>query len=141
MCRFGGAVTIKGRRGRLNAFGPCELRSQIPAVPVQDRARDRFEQHPLGAPHPVPSEEVRAAGTMKPGAPGPIVQDVRELRLHLVQVTGRMLVEDDDIGAQTLQAPVFLRLQDLPHQRRIVITDNPDEEDREIAGDGVRPQS
>ena len=129
------------RRGRLNTFGPCELRSQISAVPVQDRARDGFHEHALGAPHSVSSEEVRAARTMKPGAPGTVVQDVRELRLHLVQVTGRVLVEDDDIGTQTLQAPVFLRLQDLPHQRRIVITDNPDEEDREVAGDRVRPQS
>ena len=52
-----------------------------------------------------------------------------------------MLVEDDDVGAQPLQAPVLLRLQDLPHQRRIVVADDADEQDREIAGDGVRPQA
>ena len=42
---------------------------------------------------------------------------------------------------QALQAPVLLRLQHLPHQRHVVVADHADEQDRQIAGDGVRPQA
>ena len=37
--------------------------------------------------------------------------------LHLVEVVGRVLVQDDDVGAQTLDAPVLLRVQQLADER------------------------
>ena len=51
-----------------------------------------------------------------------------------------MLVEDDDVGAQPLQPPVLLRLQHLAHERHVVVADDADEQDRQVAGDRVRPQ-
>ena len=51
-----------------------------------------------------------------------------------------MLVEDDQVGAQTLDAPVFLRVQQLPHQRQAGGLGDAHEHDRQIAGDAVPPQ-
>ena len=42
---------------------------------------------------------------------------------------------------QALEAPVLLRLQHLPHQRHVVVADDAHEQDRQIAGDAVRPQA
>ena len=52
-----------------------------------------------------------------------------------------MLVQDDDIGAQPLQAPVLLRLQHLAHERHVVVADDAHEQDRQIAGNAVRPEA
>ena len=52
-----------------------------------------------------------------------------------------MLVENHDIGAQAFEPPILLRLQDLVHQRHVVIAVDADEEDRKIAGDAMRPET
>ncbi len=72
---------------------------------------------------------------------GPSSRTAVELRLHLVEVADRMLVEDDDVGAEALEAPVFLRLQHLPHQRHVLVAEHAHEQDRQVAGDRVRPEA
>ena len=52
-----------------------------------------------------------------------------------------MLVDDDDVGAEAFQPPVLLRLKDLADQRHVVVADDAHEQDRQIAGDAVRPQA
>ena len=61
--------------------------------------------------------------------------------MNLVQIARGILVQDDDIGTQPLQAPVLLRLKDLTHERHIVVADHAHEQHRQIAGDAVRPQT
>jgi hypothetical protein len=45
-------------------------------------------------------------------------QQRRELRLKFVEIVGRVLAEDDDVGAQALHPPALLREQHLSHERR-----------------------
>mgnify|MGYP003694248885 CR=1 FL=1 len=89
-----------------------------------------------------PRSEIRAAGTMLPRAPRSVVEERRELRVHLVEVADRMLVEDDDVRGQPFQAPVLLRLQHLAHAARASSSPTTrTRQDRQIAGNRVRPES
>ena len=74
------------RRGRL---GPIELLREGSPVAAQDRARHAAEEEPLGLGHPVPAQEVGAAGPVLPGSPGPVVEEGRQLGVHLVEVADR----------------------------------------------------
>ena len=60
--------------------------------------------------------------------------------MQVVQVAGRILIDDDDIGAEAFQAPVFLRLQHLPHERDLVVAGDTHQKDRQVARDAERPQ-
>ena len=60
--------------------------------------------------------------------------------MHFVEIADWVLVEDDDVCAQALEAPVLLRLQHLAHEVEIVAHDA-DEEDGQVAGDAVRPEA
>ena len=51
-----------------------------------------------------------------------------------------MLVQDHDVRAQALEAPVLLGLQDLAHQRQVVLLHHAHEQDRQVARDAVRPE-
>ena len=57
-------------------------------------------------------------GLSEPARPRRLLHELRQQVLHLVEVVGGMLVEDHDVGAQPLDAPVLLRLQQLPHERQ-----------------------
>ena len=52
-----------------------------------------------------------------------------------------MLVENDEIGADALEPPVLLGLQRLANQRHRVADADAHQEDRQVARDGVGPQS
>ena len=60
--------------------------------------------------------------------------------MHFVEIAHRVLVEDDDVRFEPLEPPVLLRLQRLPHERQVV-ADDAHEQDRQVAGDAVRPQT
>ena len=48
-----------------------------------------------------------------------------------------MLVQDDEVGLQSDETPVLLRLQDLQDEGQVVGFDDADEDDREVARDSV----
>ena len=124
------------RRRVAAASGRSSCVRKIAAVAAQNGARHRFEQHAFGVAHPVGAQQIGAAGPMLPGAPRAVVEDGRELRLHLVQVADRMLVDDDDVGAAALSAA------STPAPAATCRTSgtssspmHADEQDRQIAGD------
>ena len=96
-----------------------ELRRQLAQIAAEHDARRGRQQTAVGLRHAVG----RAAGTCRPACPStpssaaPRTSD-RQKPLHLVEILRGMLVQDDQIGAQTLDSPVFLRVQQLPHQRQ-----------------------
>ncbi len=118
-----------------------ELVRQASAVAAQDRARHAGEEEALGLRHAVAAKQVGAALPVLPRPPRPVVEQGRQLGVHLVEVADRVLVHDDHVGAQPLEAPVLLRLQDLPHQPEVGVGDDAHEQDREVAGDAVRPRA
>ena len=61
--------------------------------------------------------------------------------MHLDPVDRRMLVEDDDVGTEALQPPVLVCAQHLANQGQIVVLDHAHDQDRQVAGDAVRPQA
>ena len=146
-CAGGAAAEARLRGGREFlrlrplGIGPVELVGQISPLAAQDGARHAREEDALGFGHAVPAEQVRPAGPVLPGPPGSVVEEGRELRVHLVEIAHGVLVEDHDVGAQPLEPPVLLRLQDLAHQRQVVLLDDPHQEDGEIARDAVRPEA
>ena len=66
----------------------------------------------------VAAQQVGAARAMHPGPPRALVEQRGQLGLQVVEIAGRVFVQDDGIGRQALEAPVLLRLQHLAHQRR-----------------------
>jgi hypothetical protein len=75
-----------------------------------------------------------------PRSPGAVVEKRRELAVHLVEIADGVLVEDDHVGAEPLEPPVLLGPQDLAHQRKVVLLDDPDVEEGKVARDAVRPE-
>jgi hypothetical protein len=120
--------------------GVLELRLQVAAIAAQHGARRRREQHALGLSHAVAAQEVGASGLVAPRPPGPVVDECRELAVHLVQVARRVLVQDHDVRAQSLEPPVLLGLQHLAHERQVVLLDDAHQQDRQVARDRMRPQ-
>ena len=51
-----------------------------------------------------------------------------------------MLVEDDEVERQPLEAQVLVRLQELDDQRRGRLAADPDQQDRKIPGNAVFPE-
>ncbi len=55
-------------------------------------------------------------------------------------VTGRLLVQDHQVGRKTPTSPVGLGLEQLANQADVLCLSNVHDRDREIAGDSVGPQ-
>src|SRR5471032_625629 len=108
---------MSGRERRtpplLNRMRSVEMGAEIASVSTEDRPRDGLHQRTVRFADQISAEEVRTAGPVLPHPPGPVIEDGRELLVHLVQIGGWILVQDDDIGAQAFQPPVLLRLKDL----------------------------
>ena len=90
---------------------------------------------------PSSANQEDSARAFLPRAPRPAVDQRREMLLHLVEIADRMLVQNDDVGLQALKPPVLLRLKHLTHERQVIVLDDLDEQDRQIAGHAVRPQA
>ena len=60
--------------------------------------------------------------------------------LQILHVRGLALVQDHQIDRKAFQAPVFMRAQQLPHDRNVRGIINSDEHDRQISGDAERPE-
>jgi hypothetical protein len=97
--------------------GPLQLRDEVAEIVHQYRPRDRREEQAVGLGHAVAAEQEDAARLPIPSAPRRLLHQPRQQRLHLVEIIRRMLVQDDDVGAQALEPPVLLRVEHLPHQR------------------------
>ena len=117
------------------------MRAEVAAFAAQDRPRHRLEQRALGTRDGVAPQEVRSGGLLSPGSPRAGVEQRRQFRLSLVEIASRLVVDNDHIGPKSLEAPVLLRLQDLPDERQRGGASHIDEQDRQIAGDAVPPQS
>src|SRR4029450_11071161 len=59
----------------------------------------------------------------------------------LVEGASRMLVQDDDVGAETFESPVFLGFEYLADQRQGIVFSDADQHDWKIARDAVRPEA
>ncbi len=125
----------------MHRVGRIELGPEITAIAGEHRAGRRRDQRAIPFADPIRSKEIRPAGPVLPEPPGSIVENGRQLGVHFVQIARRMLVEDDDIGVQALQAPVLLRLQHLPHESPVILSGDTDEQHRQIAGNAVRPET
>ncbi len=90
----------------------------------------------------IAAQQVGAARAMHPGPPRALVEERRQLRLQVVEIAGRVFVQDDGIGRQPLEPPVLLRLQHLAHQLEVLgPSADADQQDRQVARDAVAPQS
>ena len=117
------------------------MRAKIAAVATEHRPRDGLNHRALRGADPVRAQEVGTAGSVLPGPPGTVVEEGRELRVHLVQVARGVLVQNDDIGAQPFQTPVLLRVKDLTHQSHVPVTEHPHEQNGQVPGNTVRPET
>ena len=57
-------------------------------------------------------------GCVVPARPARLLHERRQEVLRFVEILRRMLVQDDDVGAQPFDAPVLLRVQQLPDERQ-----------------------
>ena len=123
------------RRRPVELFGEF-ARDHLPALraqPTTNEARSAGERASA-------RQKEHATWTIAPGPPRPAGDHCRQALLHLVEIVGRVLVDDDDVGDQALDPPVLLRLQDVTNQPEIVTFFDRHEQDRQVSGDTVRPQ-
>ncbi len=117
------------------------MRAEIAGVVAHDGAgAGEHDRAAVGA-DLIAAQQERAAGPMLPRAPGPGVEQARELHVHLVEIADGDLVEDHDIRRESLQPPVLLRLQDLAHEVRALARQQAHDDDRKIARDAVGPEA
>ncbi len=117
-----------------------DLGDERPAIAVQNGAGDREEQRALGLAHQLAAQQIGAARLVAPRAPRAVVQQMLQLLVRFVAIAHRMLVEDDEIGAQAFQPPVFLRLEHAPREPHRIVFGDADDRDGEIRRDAVGPQ-
>ncbi len=137
-------VCVRGERltpAVLDRMRDVEVRAQIAAVAAEHGASDGFNQRAIRPGDQVCAEQIRTAGSMLPRSPRTVVEQGSQLRVNLVEIAGGILVDDDDVGAEALQPPVFLRLQHLMRQRHIVGAEHVYEQQGKIPGDAVRPEA
>ena len=63
----------------------------------------------------------------------------QQLVAQLLHVTERMQVEDDEVAGDSLESPVVVRSQQLPHTRHPDLTVDRRQQNRPVAGDAERP--
>ena len=117
-----------------------QLRHQIAEVAGQDDAGHRGQEAAIRLGHPVGAQQEHASRLSEPAGPGRLLHEPGQQVLHLVEIVRRMLVQDDDVGAQPLDAPVLLRVEQLAHERQRRHLGDAQEHDRQVAGDAVAPQ-
>ena len=119
----GGAASVSSRRaGRARRPGTAtatadRAASELAEVAVAARRARRREQLAVGLGHAVGAQQEHAARPVVPAGPPRLLHEAGQQLLGLVEVLRRMLVQDDDVGAQALDAPVLLRVQQLPDER------------------------
>jgi hypothetical protein len=81
-----------------------EVGAEVAPVPTEDRPRDGLDQRTLCFADQISAEEVRAAGSVFPRPPEPVVEEGgRRIRQEALDDP----VQDDDVGVSP-QAPGFL---------------------------------
>src|SRR5712691_734372 len=118
-----------------------ELGAEIASISTEDSPRDGLDQRTVRFADQISAQEVRTPGSVLPHPPGSDIEEGRELCVYLVEIAGWILVQDDDIGAQPFQAPVLLRLKDLTDEPHVVVADDTHEQNGQVAGNTVRPQT
>ena len=110
-----------------------ELMDQVTTTAAQHGFGGGLERSSVGGGQAVPSQQVDATWPVLPRGPGPALDQRGQLLLHLVEIAGRVLVHDHDVGTKRLQAPVFLRLQDLPDEPQVVGAGRAHQDDRQVS--------
>ncbi len=112
---------LHGRQGIADLVqprrGPIELRREAAEISADDDASHRREQVAIRLRHPFAPEQKHSARDAVPRRPPRLLDDGGQNRLRLVEVLGGVFVEDDEVGPQTLEPPVLLRVQQLPDER------------------------
>ena len=117
-----------------------DLVGQSAAVSAQYRTGDAGKKCTLALSHPVAAQQIHSTRAVFPRAPWAVVEQGRDVRVGLVEIADRMLIQDDNVRAQTLQPPVSLRFQDLADEAKGILFGDSNQDDRQVARDAVRPQ-
>ena len=146
-CGFG-RTRRRGQGVRSPGQGPPGLRirqsqliRQFTAFAAQDRTRRRQQNQAIGIGHAVAAQQEYATGPVLPGGPQSLVEQALELFVYFVLIADGMIVENDGVGAQSLEAPVLLGSQYLPHERHVGVLDHAHDKDRQVPRYPVRPQT
>ena len=110
-----------------------KLRCQIAQVAAEHDARGGRQQAAILFGHPVGAQQKDAARLDPSSRPTELVDEIDKKLLHLIEVLRGMLVQDDEIRVQPLDTPVFLGVQQLPHQRQTGGLADSHQHDRQIA--------
>ena len=136
--RFGHRTAgLSRREGGVRAG---ELVAKVAVGGVHDAARRGPQQELIVGGHEIGAPEEDTARFVDPALFGSGFDHRLELLLQVLQVAGRMLVEDDEIERQSLEAQVLVRLEHLGDERDAGGVSQSDEQDRQVPGNAMRPQ-
>ena len=106
----------------------------------QFHASGGAEQNAVFLGHQVGAAEEHPARSIDPCLFRPAFDELREFVLQILKVAGAVLVEGDEVECQPLDPEVLMRLEEFAEQRLVTGLRDPDEENRQVAGDPVLPE-
>ena len=68
------------------------------------------------------------------------MNQLQQLFLETVEVTGRMLIDDDEVRLEAVRVPEFVGQEQLAHQSAVLGPSDAQQHDRNVARDAVAPQ-
>src|SRR5450756_366181 len=123
-----------GGRGRLDGprLGAVELLREVAVFPAQHRPRIGEEPALLVGAEEVAAEQEDAVLLAGVRGPRAALDELREEVVELLAVALRMLVEEDEVGSEALEAPVLLGLEGLPGEREVLDALETHRQDRKV---------
>ena len=128
------------RSRRVRHLRARQLIAQPAVVGVHHRACRRAQQQLVVGRHQIGAAEKDAAGFVDPVLLRTAVDQPLQLLLQGMEIAGRVVVQDDEVERQALEAQVLVSLQELDDQRRGRLAGDTGQQDREIPRNPVLPQ-
>ena len=121
-----------------------DLLGQAATPAQQDGPSRRLEQRPVFDGEQVATQDVDAtAGARSLVGQGRLAgpDEGLERLLEVLGIRHSLLVHDDEVDGQELQAPVLVGAKQLSDDVQVIGTVDPDHDDRHVAGDASGPES
>ena len=128
------------RQHRRHRGTPANLLAQAAARIADDHPGNRLQQHAVLLRQLLRRTHEDAAGPVDHMRFQARRDQAHDLVLQLLAVTGQVLVPDHQIDGQSFQAPVRMRLHQLPHQFDVGRIADLQQHHRVVAGDRLAPQ-
>ncbi len=118
-----------------------ELLFERAAIRNDHDSRNRVQQNPVSFGNQIRAAKKYAAGLVYQGLRATYADKPLQFILQRLSVAGRMIIQDDQVKNETLQAQVLVAAQELTHHAQVALFADPHESNRQVAADAIRPEA